>query len=136
MEKYGSCEPISASTSEIIIHHRNLYHKQHPWMLDACLVLTEIAFPSPKFFHIICKEFVHETFSAIIVEKFVSGDAISVNTRIRDRGAVMDFMFLMSMMVSLLLTYITSPDRYFSTIIARKASLTRPSWQRRRRAPL
>ena len=33
VEKYGSCVPISASTSEIIIHHGHLYHKQHPWML-------------------------------------------------------------------------------------------------------
>ena len=89
-----------------------------------------------KCFHIICKDLIHKTFSAIIVEKFVSGDAIYVNTSTRDRGAAMDFMSAMSMMVSLLLTYITSPDRYFSTMVARKVSLTQPSWQRRRRAPL
>ena len=70
------------------------------------------------------------------MEKFVSGDAIYVNTSTRDRGAAMDFLSAMSMMVSLLLTYITSPDRYFSTMVARKVSLTQPSWQRRRRAPL
>ena len=70
-----------------------------------------------KCFHIICKDLIHKTFSAIIVEKFVSGDAIYVNTSTRDRGAAMDFMSAMSMMVSLLLTYITSPDRYFSTMV-------------------
>ena len=56
------------------------------------------------------------------MEKFLSGDAIYVNTRAR--GTAIDFMFGMSMRVLLLLTYIALPDPYFSTIVARKVSWT------------
>ena len=56
------------------------------------------------------------------MEKFLSGDAIYVNTRAR--GTAIDFMFGMSMRVLLLLTYIALPDPYFSTIVARKVPWT------------